>query len=291
MDSCELISTSFFVSPEEIKQAISHTENLGFTAVSFTPAGKKYFDKWAGTPNERQQQLENAFSNPSKCIRACLGGSGVIHFLSSVNFDSLLKHPRFVVGSSDLTPLLNNIFEQLGIITLHGPNAVKEVDEKTQKYLRMALQAEDYTIHFSSYESHGKKIVRGTIKGGNLAMCAWSLSSKFEIDLKNKIVFFEDIGTNFHIAYDRLVQLKNSKVLRPKAIIFGYLLEIKQLKKFIQAVQELFPNTPIIYGLPIGHQLPNLTIPIGAKTTLDFEKKTIKFTFSKQAKEYAVKLE
>ncbi|MCA9478715.1 MAG: hypothetical protein KC535_06205, partial [Nanoarchaeota archaeon] len=159
----------------------------------------------------------------------------------------------------------------------------------SKKILKTALSATDYRLPFSSFsDSSGKKSIKGIIQGGNLAMCAWSLGSSFEVQLKKRIVFFEDIGTNDATAYSRIVQLKESGSLQPKAIIFGYLMKVKKMNAFIKAVQELFPKVPIIYNLPIGHQLPNVTIPIGAETTIDFVRKEILFEFPKEAQEYKV---
>lgn len=287
MTSCALISISHRLTEKKLARALENTKKLGFTKIR--PAQvRSYYDRWSGTPKQRIASLHKAFDQDVACIRATSGGSGVIHLLDQVDYTALKNKPKFVIGYSDLTPLLNNIYEETGIIALHGPMALRELDEASADCLKKALAAQSYSIPFKHAHNIPKNPVKGILKGGNLALCTWSLGADFEIDLKNKVVFFEEVGTNDHIAYNRLMQLRNSKHFKPKALLFGYLDTVKDIKRFSKAVAEAFSGIPIIYNLPFGHQLPNLTIPIGAKATLDFEKQSIDITFPKETKQYAV---
>lgn len=285
MNSCALVALSKKFSKEDLSQALNNLKE--FRPIKFL-SRDIYYKEWAGTSFERLQDLHKAFSSNVSCIRAFRGGSGVLHFLSKVNFRLLKRNPKFFVGFSDLTPLLNMIYEKTGIIALHGPNALRKLDVKSRKCLKTALEAKNYSLGFDKIINSSDKKISGIIKGGNLAMCAWSLGSNFEINLKNKLVFFEDVGTNEYKAFNRLVQLKNSKKFKPKALIFGYMDIVKE-KVFLEMLKELFPKIPIVWGVKVGHQLPNYTIPIGANCKIDFENKKINFTFPKSAKKYALK--
>lgn len=291
MNSCIFVGLSNNVKQSSIQQSHENATVIGFEKITFNKLNN-YLDIWAGTPEKRKNELENAFKSKTNCIWAYKGGSGIIHFIKKVDFKFLKKNPKLFLGYSDLTPLLNRIYEKTKLIALHGPIGVKPMDEESLKYLKKALKMENYSIPFKSYiiYKNNPKKIKKIIKGGNLAMISWSLGSSFQINLKNKIVFFEDIGTNDAIAYNRLIQLKLSGSLKPKAILFGYLQNIKKMSEFIQSVQELFPNIPIIYNLPIGHKQPNITIPIGSVCEIDFNTKKINFIFKNKHKSYRCEL-
>lgn len=293
MRSCGLITTSFFVSRKGVRTSKINANELGFPLVKDFTLKNKFFNKWPGTPKERLNKLHEAFSSDVNFIWACRGGSGIIQFLSDVDFSILQEKPKFIAGYSDLTPLLNMIYERTGVIALHSPMPFfSQVDEATD-CLRTALQAKPYEVPFSSsVHQLTNKPLSGIVKGGNIAMCAWSLGSEFEINLSDVIVFFEDIGTTPYIAYNRLVQLKNSKKFNPKAIVFGYLDKTSKQscdgELFESMAKDLFPRVPLVFGFPFGHRKPNYTIPIGGQATIDFENRKISFDFPDSAKKYAV---
>ena len=287
INSCSLLSLSNLSSEKDIRQAKRNLEKEGWDQIQFF-SFESYFDRWAGTPENRLDRLHKSFSSDVDCIRVLRGGSGVIHLLSKVDFSLLKKKPKFFVGYSDVTPLLNTIYERTGIIALHGPNAAKKLDSLSQNCLKNALQAKNYSVSFKKIINKSQKEISGIIKGGNLAMSAWSLGSSFEIDLKDKVVFFEDIGTDEYKSFNRLIQLKNSKKFKPKALVFGYMDTVKE-NVFLEMLKELFPMIPIVWGVKAGHQLPNYTLPIGTNCKIDFEKKLLHFIFPKSAKKYAIK--
>lgn len=288
--SCILVAPSNKVAKSDIPNAKINLNREGVTDIRFLPFFD-YFSKWAGSSEHRLRQIHLSFLSDVDYIRAIKGGSGVLHFLSRVNFSFLKKKPKFFVGYSDLTPLLNCIYERTGILSLHGPHVLKKLDLGSISCLKQALQAKNYNLSFKSFlNAKNKRFLNGIAKGGNLSLAAWSMGSTFELNLKNKIVFFEDVDINNFSAYNKLAQLKNSKNFKPKALVFGYMDTVDE-KLFLNMLKKLFPSVPIVWGVKFGHCLPNYTIPIGARCKIDFENKLIKFKFPKSAKKYAVRFD
>lgn len=286
MVSCALVALSNKFNKKELSSAKQYLKSRGID-VLFSPVIKNYFDKWAGNPEYRLNQINTAFSLDVDYISALKGGTGVLHFVSKVNFSILKTNPKFFIGYSDLTPLLNLIYERTGIVSLHGPNALKSLDEASIECMNEALQAKSYSLAFRDCINPSKKPIKGVIKGGNLSLCAWSLGTSTEIDLKNKIVFLEDVDINFRDFYNLLVQLKDSKNFKPLALLIGYV-DVVDNGLVKDMLKNLFPSIPIVFGLKAGHQLPNYTIPIGSNCSIDFDRGLVTFKFPDSAKGYAV---
>jgi len=248
-----------------------------------------YFNKWSGSPKERLNLFYSAWDSDSKFIIASKGGSGISHFFPSIEL-SKINNKKIFCGYSDLTLILLHIYNKFQMISFHGPNGLKELDEKSLNSLKNALKMKNYEINFNSsqilYKS--KNIVSGKLIGGNLSRLLEYLIHE-KINFKKSIVFLEDVNeTDFKI-FNKLSHLKNYKGFKPNAIIFGNL-GIEFNNKMKNMVSEIFKDIPIIYNLPFGHQLPNITLPIGGNSKIDFSKKNILISFPKKYKKYSVNL-
>ena len=124
-------------------------------------------------------------------------------------------------------------------------------------------------------------IAEGQLVGGCLSVVVASLGTRYEIDTKDKILFFEDIDEQPHRIDRYLTQLiMAGKLQQAKGIIFGpftkceYLTKDNYFKfgvKLLDLIKErIFPiGIPSIYGLQFGHVTNKLTIPFGGYATLD----------------------
>jgi muramoyltetrapeptide carboxypeptidase len=62
--------------------------------------------RFSGSVEERLYDLQSALDNPLiKLILCSRGGYGVIHLLDKLDFSSIRKHPKWVIGYSDITAL------------------------------------------------------------------------------------------------------------------------------------------------------------------------------------------
>lgn len=289
MTTCSVISPSYFCTKKERTIVEKNLSKIGFSNTNFI-SSRIFFKKWAGSPIERLDNFANAWNSGSKVIMCCKGGSGVSQFLPLLDKRKLKKEKLFV-GYSDLTFLLNYINKRLKIITFHGPHLSKELDSKTISSLMDALKMNNYGIKFEQkniFFNSQKKILKGKIIGGNLERLVENLIY-MNLDFKDKIVFLEDVGLNEYKLFNLLCTLRNYPGFKPKAILFGDL-GIKDKKLIQDMIKYLFFDVPIIVDLPFGHNLPNITIPIGADCEVDFNNKKIRFLFPIKHKKYAIEI-
>lgn len=286
---CSLVELSYPSPLEEIKQSRKNLKGLGFSIIKEYISKGNYFERWSGNPDERLNRFYEAWNSDSDMIITVKGGSGISHFFQKIKRNKLKKKKLFC-GYSDVTLVLLYIVQKLRIISLHGPNASKELDSKSKKFLKKAIKMENYKIPFKReniLKNPEKEIIGKTI-GGNLdRVVEYLIHNKINFD--NTILFLEEVHeTDFKI-FNNLMHLKNYRKFSPEAIIFGGMGEIDN-QKMKRMVKEIFPNTPLLYGLPFGHQTPNITIPLGTTCKINFQKKEIQFKFSKRHRRYALKL-
>ena len=128
-------------------------------------------------------------------------------------------------------------------------------------------------------------IVEGTIIGGNLSLIADTIGTPYEIDVKGKILFIEEIEEEPYRIDRMLNQLRLSgKLDDAVGIILGDFkkCDAKEPDKSLtleEVIDDYFRplNKPIVYNLQAGHCEPMVTIPFGIKARLDADKKELIF--------------
>ena len=275
----------------EIQQAISLLKSWGLTPL----LGKHVFnqaDHFAGTDEERCEDLQNAMDNPKvSAIWCARGGYGTVRILDRLDYSQFKKHPKWVIGYSDITALHNQLHNK-GFQSLHALMCVsltEDMDgiENTVSTFKSALfgQPVNYQLKGSTYNRTGKAI--GQLVGGNLTILHTMLGSETSIDTSGKILFIEEIGEyKYHI--DRMLQsLKRAgyfdncegvivgdmSKLRKNTTLWGT--SIEQL--ILDALSEY--DFPIAFNMPAGHEKDNRALILGKTVELDVakEKATVSY--------------
>ena len=237
---------------------------------------------FAGNDKERFDDLQWAFDHKNiKAIWCARGGYGSIRIVDKLNFDQFKKHPKWLIGYSDIT-VLHNKLNNLGFETIHGMMAVNM--EENQKEIIESIESlknclfgklKSYHINNNKYNRIGKS--SGILVGGNLTLLASQLGSNSEIDTKNKILFIEEIGEyKYHI--DRMLQsLKRAGFFdNCNGVIIGDMSEIKiNSPSWGSSVNELIYDVlkpykfPISFGIQSGHLKHNKSLIFGRNIDLD----------------------
>jgi len=289
MTTCSILTPSYPCDEKEIENTEKNIKSLGFNNSESFITENKIFNRWAGSAESRLEKFYSAWNSKSEAVLCCKGGSGIIHFLPLIE-KSKLKNKKMFVGYSDITQLLLFLHTKLGIITIHGPNGSKKLDDVSLSALRDSLEMKNYGIKFEKKQCVNEiSFSGGQVIGGNLGRIV-ELLPYVNIDFKDKIVFFEEVGyTEFRI-FNLLASLKNSPSFEPKVIVFGGL-GIKDKKLMREMILYLFPDIPMVFDVSFGHTTPNIAIPIGADCEISFKERKIKFAFPKKHKKYAIKFD
>lgn len=278
------------LTPAHQEQGKVTLEGLGYRVVT----GKHANDQrllFAGTERSRAEDINDAFGNPSvKAIICARGGCGTAQILPFVDFALITQNPKILVGYSDITALQIAVFNATGLLTFYGPMAASDFGKGTTRFttrslLNILTQTEDRIALRNPPRKEMLTVCPGTaegiLAGGCLSVVIATLGTAYEIDAKDKILFFEDIDEQPHRIDRYLTQLiQAGKLEQARGIIFGAFTQCEYRRRdayFPYGVtlwdiinERIAPlGIPAIYGLQFGHVRSKLTIPFGGYAFLD----------------------
>jgi muramoyltetrapeptide carboxypeptidase len=241
------------------------------------------YHQFAGTDAQRAADLQEAVSNPEiKAVICARGGYGCSRVVDTVDFSPLLRHPKWLVGYSDIT-VLHARWNRMGVPCIHGVMSGKfpagGQDNESTESLRKALFGEPlhYTVPTHPLNKTGK--AEGWLIGGNLALMAHLTGSADNPYTVGKILFLEDVGEYLYAIDRMMLQLQRSgKLQKIKGLILGYFTNTKDCEtpfgasayEIISAYAEGL-DIPVCFGFPAGHEEPNLSLVFGKPVTLTVE--------------------
>jgi muramoyltetrapeptide carboxypeptidase len=274
-------------------EAREKMHNLGFK----TKAGKNIFKKkgyLAGTVGERAQDLHDMFEDDEvQAIIAIRGGYGSGQLLPHLDYELIRKHPKILVGYSDITSLLLGIHAMTGLVTFHGPVAISTFTDYTRKYFMNVLTKSEPVgaVEDAPYESNlqtsnrvwtlREGIAEGRLTGGNLTLIISTLGTPWEIDTKDRILFIEEIGEEPYDLDRMLNHLKQAgKFDHCRGVFFDGLNAIEPSSyrpafNSTLSVEDIISDVfrdydfPVCLGISIGHIKDKPTLPIGIAAQLD----------------------
>jgi muramoyltetrapeptide carboxypeptidase len=287
-DTVALVCTARKFFPEDAKPAIDLLESWGLNVKLGSTIGLDNF-QLGGTDSERaadfQAQLEDENVKAIWCAR---GGYGTVRIIDSLDFSKFKKHPKWIMGFSDVTVLHSQLNVEC-VASLHSimPFTVPTAPEEVKDTLRKALFGEtiSYTIPSKSYDVNGT--ASGELVGGNISILYSLLGSKSAIDTKDKILFIEDLDEYLYHIDRMMYNLKrNGYFENVKGIIVGSMTdmhdnEIPFGQNEVQIITEIAKDLsiPIAFQFPAGHQKDNRTLILGQQVAFEVNEKEIKLKF------------
>jgi len=270
----------------ELKKGFKRLNELGFDPIfdkqnlSFAAkADSKSRPYLAGSDSQKVRALLKLLASPSiediLCVR---GGYGTLRLLELLEKSKIPKKAKRLWGFSDQTSLQNYLYLRAAYPWVHSPmltsSAFSEgnaqeiapwVEENiaNQEPLKFRLRTLKNSFVPKSLPSNA------LILGGNLTCLASIMTHKPQRLPKKKFyLFLEDIAEKNYRLDRVLTMLKQSGFLKNcSAILLGYFTDCPNwsgvFEKFSQENQ-----VPVFYGVPSGHERPNVPIPMGIQVHL-----------------------
>jgi muramoyltetrapeptide carboxypeptidase len=285
-DTVAIIATARKVSKEEIQPAVAFFESYGLSVV----LGKNLFEssnQYAGNDTQRTEDLQWALNDKTiKAIIIARGGYGSVRTIEQIDFTEFKKHPKWMVGYSDVT-VLHNAIHKIGVATLHATMPLNFTkNEEATKSMVDALFGKLIQVETEENYSNISGTAKGQLVGGNLSLIYSLSGTPFDIDTTNKILFIEDLDEYLYHIDRMMMQLKLSgKLKKLKGLIVGGMTDMKDnaipFGKFpediiLDAVKEY--NYPVCFDFPAGHIDRNLAMYFGREVELTVsDNATLKF--------------
>lgn len=277
-----VLSLASSFKPPLLPVGLEALTSLGFTPVLSEHVSAKARPYFAGTPEERLQDLHAALADPEiGAIISTRGGYGSNYLLSGLDLDLVAKHPKPIFAYSDMTNLQNWLLDRTGLVSFHGPMVTADfavpngVD--TPSFLA-ALSGLAYEVG----PAEGLRMLKsghaeGTLYGGCLSLLTAALGTPYAPQTEGKILFIEDVAARPY-QVDRMLRqmLLAGKFEGVGGIVFGEMLDCVSpgadpglLEEVIAGVMKDFSG-PIGIGLRSGHvSRGNVTLAFGLKVSLD----------------------
>jgi muramoyltetrapeptide carboxypeptidase len=255
----------------------------------------------AGLDKDRADDINRFFADPN--IHAVLpirGGWGSARVLPYLDFDTIRRNPKIVLGYSDITALLLSIHAKAGLVTFHGPNGMGRWDAYSVDFFkRMLMQGEAVTFSnpktmsdrnsLTQVENRVQTITggkaRGRLLGGNLTVLTTIVGSPYLPQWDGAIFFCEDVSEGYYRIDRMLTQLKLAGVLsKIRGFVFGTCSECTAGDNNFGALtmEEIFADhikplgVPAWSGAMIGHSMPQWTLAEGIEVEVDADAGTIR---------------
>ncbi|WP_018130590.1 S66 peptidase family protein [Effusibacillus pohliae] len=237
----------------------------------------------AGTDEQRATDLMRMFGDPAvKMILPTRGGVGVAGILPYLDLRVVRQNPKIVTGYSDITVLLNVLYQYANLTTFHGLLLV-DFRPGTPAYNVDQFFAAISTTVFPRRIENPPGIpsvsrvpgnVTGPIVGGNLTSFVDSLGTPFEIDTTGKILLLEETHEPINEVYRLINRLKLAGKFRDCiGIVMGQCTgcPIAYGKSYEDLIEEVIVplGKPLMTNLQTAHGSYKATIPIGATVNLN----------------------
>ena len=263
-----LVAPARKIGRDEIAAAVKWIEEKDFVAVYDDRLFAEYH-QLAGDDDFRARVLQDYLDRDDIDAILCVrGGYGTIRIVDKLDFTKFVKHPKWIVGYSDVT-VLHAKMQQLGYQSIHGTMAINF--EKNTKEALDSL----YNALVGRHQTNGGFLaalgMTGQVVGGNLSVLYSMLGSDLFPETDSKILFIEDLDEYLYHIDRMMMGLKRAgKLANLKALLVGAFSDMHDntipfgmtAKEIIyEKVKEY--GYPVIWDVPSGHIDNNRAIIFG----------------------------
>lgn len=258
---------------QRFQDGINILKKMGFEVAipEMIFAKKRYL---AGTDENRADVLNRLFADPSiQAIMCARGGFGSMRLLPFVDFDIIRQNPKFFAGFSDISALLNVIFEKTRLVTFHAPvvTSLANAHTKTTLSLTAGFAGKKTALQLAAPITIANGKAAGIVRGGNLASLCQLIGTPFQPNFTDSLLFFEDTNEAPYRIDRMLTQMRLAGCLDAIAgVLLGRFDQCGQVETVYEVIKEQFADhVPILAGLDVGHAEINLTLPLGMTAVMD----------------------
>ncbi len=255
---------------------IDTLQKWGYEVLVGKTLGSSSRNYFSGTDEDRLQELQAMLDAPSiQAILCGRGGYGLGRIIDKLDFKKFKKHPKWIIGFSDITVMHAHLNRNYNIASLHAPMAsafdTAGIRSAAIRSLKEALEGKKSNYTCKAHPLNKTGTATGALVGGNLALVTNMIGTPSDLKTKNKILFLEDVGEQLYNIDRMLRQLQRSGKLDHLAgLLLGGFTETKDTERvFGQTAYELIHEIigkapyPVCFGFPVSHGKENLALKSG----------------------------
>jgi muramoyltetrapeptide carboxypeptidase len=279
-DTVGIVAPARKIAPSQLEAAIKTLQSWGLKTLLSKNIFSAKHSYLAGSDEERRADFQSFIDDSEvNAILCARGGYGSTRIIEDIDFSSLKKSPKWIIGFSDITAFHLHLFSK-GFASIHGTMPIffgqAEARESVESLQRILFTG-DCEIPLSPDESNRVGQATGEVVGGNFSLIMDTLATPSEPDTRDKILIIEEIDEYFYKLDRMFTQLRRTGKLKNLAgLIIGHITDMKNSdlafgetasQIVLHAVRDY--SYPVAFSFPSGHQNPNLAWIHGAKAVLE----------------------
>jgi muramoyltetrapeptide carboxypeptidase len=301
-DTVAVAALSSGLEAEEADSAaagIAELQALGFD-VQVSPLVELGRHRWWGAaqPAEVAAEFNRLLADPQvRAVFALTGGRWAFSYLDLIDLDAVRADPKPIVGFSDIDAVLLAVHSPTGLVTFHadlvthGFGYWNELDDGPRSrvaatLLRLLGDSEPAgpLEPIGTWQTWRAGRAEGPVLGGMLNRLIRLQATSFALEperFDGALLFWEEVGTSTSHIWNDLHVLRQAGILdRITGMIVGPtdLVEVTEdggdLRETVLDVLG-DRDIPVLANVDIGHNPPNIPLPLGVRAGLDAEARTI----------------
>jgi muramoyltetrapeptide carboxypeptidase len=297
-DLVALIAPGGHVDDKLIERSVRNLEDFGLrvrTSANIRAARGNF----GGTIAERLDDLHAMFADREvAALWPVRGGSGCAQLLPHIRYGLVRRHPKILVGYSDITALHLGLFRRAGLVSFHGPVASSTFSDYSKANLEAALmrpeaghvmRLAEENLAKAATEAHyqprdfSRGVAEGRLVGGNLSVVAALAGTPYAAEFGKRLLFLEDTGEAPYRIDRMLTQLNQSiGFKRAAGVMLGVFTRCEAKDgeaslSLAETIEEhLAPlKVPAASGYSFGHIAHQYTLPVGVRARMDTRERTL----------------
>ena len=284
-DTIGVVSPSNPVTAElegQFAAGIAYLEQMGFTLrigehVRSTTWGH------AAAPREKADDLNRMFADRSvKAVIGSQGGDTANSCLPYLDWECIRENPKIFLGISDITVLLNAIYQKTSLVTFHGNDITWGFGRAPQAYDRDEFISRLMNGATGNVpprmQRHAVRAgqAEGILLGGNLRCLLKLAGTPYFPDFRGAILFLEALDISPAGCEAAFSQLRQIGVFeRVRGVLVGYIHGMQKDGRSDSEMEQVLLKITSGFDFPIlklnefGHNCPNTVLPVGARVRMD----------------------
>lgn len=294
-DLVAVVSPSGPAAPERVAAGIALLRSWGLRPVP-APHTFERQGYLAGADADRAADLNAGFADPEvRGVIVTRGGYGSQRIADRIDLDAVRRDPKPLVGFSDITALQLAVWHGARLASVYGPGAAwaaERTGPASAQSLHDTLMTTDPVVVKQDPSSQTAAVTRyaatggyatGRLLGGNLSLLAATLGSRDFPDLTGAILLLEDVDEAPYRVDRMLTQLRRAGALAGlSAVAVGQFTRCTD--QWGTDVANVLSDrlgdlgVPVLGGLPVGHGVDPVTVPLGVAATVEVATGTLTVT-------------
>lgn len=281
------------------RRGVAELEGLGF-AVHISPLVETGRHWWwgAATPVELAHEFNRLLGDPEvRAIFALTGGRMTLSYLDLIDYAAVETDPKPVIGFSDIDGVLLALHSRTGLVGVHGDLVTFGYGEWQEAGAGRRQELADVSTRLltstapvgmlpsgSEWERWHVGRAVGPLIGGLLNRLVRLQATPFALAperFDGAILFWEDVNTSTSMIWNDLHILRHAGILdRIAGMLVGPVADI-EITEGGPGLREVVLDVlgdrdiPVLANLEIGHNPPNLPLPLGVRAQLDADAATL----------------